>query len=159
MKHFVSDQGQRDVDVDNFDLEKDDPLKTSGLMYKEIYDLWQFVREHVQPDPIIIDGDELLSKPDEILPKYCRAIGIPYNESLLHWDSSPEVTKMWKTPVGPDDDLQTTFMSFFQTSMNSSKFFPPSNMPALDEVTPDVIRCTNKVMGYYTEMFEARLKP
>ena len=158
IKHLI-DQSLLDVDADSFDLERDDPLMTPGLMYKEIYDLWQFIRAHVHSDPIIIDGDDLLAKPDEILPKYCRAIGIPYNESLLQWDSSPEATKMWKTPIGPDDDIQTTFMSFFQTSMNSSQFFPPSKMPSLEEVTHDVIRCTDDVMSYYNEMYEARLKP
>lgn len=139
---------------ETYDVERDCPYMTSGgLMYKDICDIWKYVQENLDSDPIIIDGDDLLSKPAEVLPNFCRAIGLPYDESLLTWDASPEVAKKWKLLA---DGLVETTVDFYGTAILSGKFMQASKPPSRDEVTPDVIRCADQVMKYYVEMHEAR---
>ena len=149
-----------DFDVENdddFDLERNVPTITKGLMFKDIYNLWKFVRANFDPNPIIIDGDELMTNPAELLPKYCRAVGIPYDCSLLRWDSSSAVTKTWVTPLGPDDDIRKSLVLFYDRAIESDRFLPPNKLPPIDHMTPDVIRCADKVIDYYTEMYNARI--
>ena len=106
--------------------------------------------------PIVIDGDDLMSNPAEILPKYCRAAGLPYRESLLKWDASTDVVNDWKLPG--DENLTKSLHHLYERALRSSEFFPPSPMPDRDHVTPDVIRCVDQNMEYYNEMYNARIK-
>ena len=48
-----------------------------GCLFKEHYDLWKYVKENLDPNPVIIDSDDLLSDPAVMMSKYCTALGIP----------------------------------------------------------------------------------
>ena len=156
---YLSSVGLLKVHEHDYDFEKDNPQMPAGLFFKEVYDLWTFVRTNIDPYPIVIDGDDLFTNPAEVLPKYCRAVGIPYNQSLLRWDSSTEVTKSWRTAFGSVNDVATRYRSYYQRALESSEFRPPRPMPSIKDLTPDVIRCSYQVMKYYNEMYESRLKP
>ena len=156
MISHLSQNGMLHVDEENFDIERDDPLMISGSVCRSTHALWKFVRANIDPHPIIIDGDELMTKPHELLPKFCRAVGIPYNDSLLEWDNSNEITKSWNF-ASSSDGFQTSFQSFFERAANSTKFHPPSEMIPPEKLTPDVIKCANDVMPHYREMYASRL--
>eukprot|EP00057_Strongylocentrotus_purpuratus_P010689 XP_011665163.1 PREDICTED: uncharacterized protein LOC105438705 [Strongylocentrotus purpuratus] len=142
---------------ETFDVGRDNPFRNAGdgSMYKDVYDMWKYVNENLDAESIVVDSDDLLSNPAEILPKICRAAGLPYDESLLKWDGSSEVTKSWMVPA---DDIVERMVYFYEIAIKSSKFLPASNMPSRDDVRPDVIRCTDQAMKYYDEMYEVRIK-
>ncbi|XP_054753256.2 uncharacterized protein LOC129259014 [Lytechinus pictus] len=141
---------------ETYDLERDCPyLNSGGLMFKDTYDIWKYVCENLDSDPIVIDGDDLLSKPAKVLPKFCEAIGFPYDESLLSWDASAEITKSWKLPA---DGLVGNLAHLYGTAILSGEFLEASQPPSRDEVTADVLRCSDEIMKYYEEMYEARTK-
>ncbi|XP_041457448.1 branched-chain-amino-acid aminotransferase-like protein 2 [Lytechinus variegatus] len=142
---------------ETFDFERDYQYAngSGSMLFKDLYDMWKFVQEELGQETVIFDSDEFLSNPSEMLPKICQAAGLPYNESLLKWDSSIDVTKKWMVHA---DGYVDKLGHFFETAINSCEFLPPSKMPSRDEVTPDVIRCTDRAMKYYDEMYEVRLK-
>ena len=116
--------------------------------------MWMHVKENLDSNPVVIDADDLLTKPKETLSTYCAAVGLPYSDSLLKWDASADIAKKIKAP-GINMLID---MAGFQKAMESSEFMPPSELPSLDQLTPDVIRCSERVMKYYEEMYEHRLK-
>nr|XP_054751565.1 uncharacterized protein LOC129257298 [Lytechinus pictus] len=128
---------------------------SASMIFKDLYDMLKYVQEVLGQETVIFDSDELLSNPSVMLPKICHAAGLPYNESLLKWDSSTEVTKSWRVHA---DGFVDKIIHFYETAIKSSEFLPSSKMPSRDEVKPDVIKCTDLAMKYYNEMYEARLK-
>eukprot|EP00057_Strongylocentrotus_purpuratus_P018496 XP_011672970.1 PREDICTED: uncharacterized protein LOC105442497 isoform X1 [Strongylocentrotus purpuratus] len=142
---------------ETFDVGRDYPFPNAGggSVHKDVYEMWKYVKENLGSESIVVDSDELLTNPAEILPKICRAAGLPYDESLLKWDESSEVTKSWMVPF---EDLVENFVYFFGRAIRSSEFLPASKMPSRDDVRPDVIRYTDQAMKYYDEMYEVRIK-
>ena len=78
-----------------YDLERDDRFFTQcpGYFVKEQYDLWVYVKETFNPNPLVIDTEDLLRKPKETLFAYCSVVGLPYSDNLLKWDGSMDVVK------------------------------------------------------------------
>ena len=56
----------------------DDRYFVQGCFVKEQYDLWMHVKENLDSNPVVIDADDLLTKPKETLSAYCAAVGLPY---------------------------------------------------------------------------------
>ena len=75
-------------------------------LFKDLYDQWQYVKENLDPDPVIIDSDELLSDPKHMLSKYCAALDIPYSDSLTEWDGDPKHVQKWWLPFQPIQSFQ-----------------------------------------------------
>ena len=65
-----------------------------------------------------------LLDPAGMLPKYCKAVGIPYNDSLLSWDANPDITDIWKCAFMPVKDFE--FIRIFcHNAFHTSHFLPP----------------------------------
>ncbi|XP_041480482.1 uncharacterized protein LOC121427970 [Lytechinus variegatus] len=139
-----------------FEVQRDDPIFPKGWHTKEVYDLWKYLQDSgIDPNPIIIDGDDLLTKPAETLSAYCAAVGLPFNDSLLQWDASVEAFKKMKAS---GDNLLMDIVDFYGTAMKSSCFLPPSKPIPRDQLPADVIKGSDEVMKYFEEMYEARLR-
>ncbi|KAJ8047205.1 hypothetical protein HOLleu_06146 [Holothuria leucospilota] len=68
-------------------------------LFKIHHDNWKCMKENLENDPVIIDGFDLTSRPEVILPKFFEKIGIPYKESYLQWSGDPEVVySTWNGP-------------------------------------------------------------
>jgi hypothetical protein len=63
---------------------REDPaLEDLGFMQQaEIFD---FVREHTNAIPPIVDAKDVLENPERILRLLCQAIGVEFSESMLSW--------------------------------------------------------------------------
>ena len=59
---------------------------------RELYDLFKTVQQ-VDPTPVVIDADDLLMNPRELMEQYCNATGLPFEESMLSW--TPGVVSDW----------------------------------------------------------------
>ncbi|XP_077992504.1 uncharacterized protein LOC144446580 [Glandiceps talaboti] len=72
-------------------------FKSTGYLeymsMKPTFDLYRYVMETLHQKPIIIDSDDLLHSPREVIQKYCNATGLPFHESMLNW--TPGNTGHW----------------------------------------------------------------
>ncbi|XP_072025507.1 uncharacterized protein [Amphiura filiformis] len=138
--------------------------------------LWKYVKsEGLESRPVIIDVDDLLENPKEILEAYCKEIGIPFTEDLLTWPAGDEVmTKLWMVPkqsilifrilgFGDKAFAHTEFKKLpvpaFDGSSKDDEFMNmikqfPSTLPISMEDVKEVI---DSEMPYYEEMFSKRL--
>ncbi|XP_054750589.2 uncharacterized protein LOC129256397 [Lytechinus pictus] len=147
-------QGE-DAQEETFDIQRNYPYANPGVeLHKDVYDVWKYVRESLGAEAIVVDSDDLLLNPDEMLPKICRATGLPYDESLLRWDGSSEVTKNWMLPA---ENMVENLKYIYGTAINSSGFLPSRRIPSRDAASRDVIRCTDQGVKYYDEMYKVRL--
>lgn len=108
--------------------------------------LFNLARELSGELPVLIDGDELRTRPAEVVSAYCRAIDIPFDSGALRWD--PGLAPRWKT------------WSRWHVDVATSHGFVAANPPdpdpedAPEGVRPDVYeRC----VGIYEELIANRL--
>ncbi|XP_063951913.1 uncharacterized protein LOC129280600 [Lytechinus pictus] len=135
-------------DAELFNLEKDDAILNPREFFRETFELWRYVRDNVNPNPIVLNTDDLLANPAEVLSKFCHLTGLPFSDSLLQWDASADATKKWKLSI----DRALDDRIFFKTATNSSGFAPPTPAIPLDTVAPDVRRLAEASMPYFEEM-------
>lgn len=148
LEPFKPEQKQGDQKHDDFD-----PLLQGGR--DQILALWKHVRENIDPDPIVIDSDEMLKKPGEILPQLFGRLGIPWKDSYLNWSEDNAILKSW---------IMAIELSFFNRDVHgrakaSSHFeFDEKPLPDINDMNPDAIRLVNMFMPGYEEMYKHALK-
>ncbi|XP_071495111.1 uncharacterized protein [Diadema antillarum] len=123
-------------------------------LFENHYNMWKYVKENIDPSPMVIDAADLLDHPHQVVSKYCESMGFPYSESLLKWDPSPEVATAWKWP---SDTLYRNKI-LVGPSMESSEFIKAPPVPAKEQLTEDVVELAEQAMPFYDEMYRHRLQ-
>ncbi|XP_072164669.1 uncharacterized protein [Diadema setosum] len=141
-----------ETDESSFDFRPYAKEYDLNAVFQQHHELWTYIRDRINPSPLVIDSSALLTNPAPILREFCEAVGFPYSESLLQWSESPEVAKLWKWP---GDDIYKN-KAFLGVSMNSTHFTPPAAVPPWEEVTDDVRELAEKAMPYYEDMLKHR---
>ncbi|XP_041461296.1 uncharacterized protein LOC121412573 [Lytechinus variegatus] len=146
---------------EDFDLRVDDPYYyAAGGNYFNIHAAWKYVRENFDPDPLIVDCEDLMANPKPYLQKICEVGGLEFHDGLLNWDTSTDIIKTWKNPGGVPKMLATGLGYFHRTAINSSCFqFSKKEKPPLSSATKDIQRAVADGTEYYNEMYELRFKP
>ena len=124
------------------------PLDDIG--FKQLYDFYEVVRLNLDPHPIVIDADDLLANPRDIMERYCKETGLPFEEQMLTWE--PGVIEEWCSYIH--------YKEFFGTIMETSGFLKPrtdtTTVADLSKEAQDVYR---EILPYYEEMYRVRLQP
>jgi hypothetical protein len=55
--------------------------------FRELLELYEFVVKEFDSSPVIVDADDLLKSPEEMMKKYCEATGLVYEENMTSWAS------------------------------------------------------------------------
>lgn len=114
----------------------------------------------MDPDPIIIDSFDLTSKPEVILPKYFKRLGIPFKDSYLRWEGDPElVYSSWK---GSSEAVivgsQTNALA---PAVQSTRFEPPKYPRGTSKpqwkITDELKEYIEDAIPFYEEMYANRL--
>ena len=120
---------------------------------RELYDMYKVVKEGIDPNPVIVDADDLLNNPKEIMRSYCNATGLVYTDDMLTW--TPGIVEDWKK-------TNPYHMIFHKTAMMSSGFTKPTDSTSppmnIDELPTDVKEILQDAMACYQEMYSARIK-
>lgn len=139
-----------------FSIVDDVDVYPSAELYKKAYKLWKFVVEETGRYPVVVDGDELASHPDILLPKYFQAIGIPFKERYLRWEDTHDVIRTWKTSY--EAIVACTQNGWITRAAFSSTFLQPVTSPPDREELPEDIRyCVDVSMPYFKAMHKHRI--
>ncbi|XP_041483541.1 uncharacterized protein LOC121430329 [Lytechinus variegatus] len=141
-------------DEEAFDIEYDDPIMKPNEFYSGTLEFLKYVRDNLDPYPIVINTNDLLADPAKVLKKFCHLTGLPYSDSLLHWDASPDITKTWKTA---SDDIMKLSIPFFETAVLSDGFLPLKPTVPVEKMPRDVIRLAKQAMPYYEELNKIKI--
>ncbi|XP_022081878.1 uncharacterized protein LOC110974500 isoform X2 [Acanthaster planci] len=129
-----------------------------GLVYEEMYNLFQHVTNELGQEPIIIDADDLMHNPLGVLYAYCDAVGIPFSPSMDKWRPIKEEKRTWiySTRLMIINKIIGQYDRAFRTAGLEQHVEKPID---LRRVTPEVLEATKASIGYYEKMYTLRLKP
>ena len=116
------------------------------------------MKENYDPNPIILDADDLQTNPGEILKSYCNAVNIPYSDDLLHWDPSDKIINTWKVRTSLLKLNKLDSFKFNDNAFSSSQFQKLKEGSSLTDLSDDVRYCVDFAMPFYQKMHEKRLQ-
>lgn len=137
-----------------------DPAKTITSMYKhwpdfdeaelgfaEQRELFDKLSDHLGAPPPLIDSDDLLEDPHNIIARWCDAIGIPFIESALSW-----------TPGARDEVSWWDGGAFHENLRNSDGLKPQERRYVEMDQLPDRVKnIYDRVLLHYDYLYEHRL--
>jgi hypothetical protein len=123
-------------------------LSDESVGYKFLHELYTAVQK-VDPNPLVIDTDDLLENPKEMMQVYCTETGLPFSKDMVNW--SPGCVPEWAEC--PDHDIWHGAVANSTGLMQKPKSSPPS----LSEYSADVKQVVSLSMPFYEAMYKCRL--
>ena len=117
--------------------------------FRQLYEMYEVVRR-TDPNPFVVDADDLLDNPKGMLQLYCSATGLPFTEDMLTWE--PEEGEEWKH--FPNS------LIWYRTAMYSSGFMKTtqSTSELLSDYPEIVKECIQYSLPYYEALYERRAR-
>ncbi|XP_033108817.1 branched-chain-amino-acid aminotransferase-like protein 2 [Anneissia japonica] len=124
--------------------------------FGESFELYEhLVRTGIEPNPVIIDSDDLLENPESILRQFCDGIGIEYTDKLMSWNAGDGIVQEWKIPKVFLQGHE--LIGYYEKAFSSQKFVKPNPAPDRADLPNDVNTCIDAAMPYYEKMYALRL--
>ena len=81
------------------------------LGFRQQFELFELVKNNLGFIPPVIDSEDLIKKPREILQKLCKTIDIEFSESMLNWNPGPKpYDGVWGRHWYKEINKSSTFM-------------------------------------------------
>ncbi|XP_071948559.1 uncharacterized protein [Antedon mediterranea] len=137
-------------------LENNNNLTSEKYFFGESFQLYEhLVKTGIEPNPVIIDSDDLLETPEFILREFCKRTGIQYKDELLSWNAGDSVVQKWKFS---EMFMQGNKLCGYYEDAFASQSYYKSNPPAdRADLPEDVKICVDASMPYYEKMYALRL--
>ncbi|MEM8813300.1 MAG: sulfotransferase family protein [Pseudomonadota bacterium] len=137
-----------------------DPAKSIPSIYKRgpDWDLkefgfedhrWMFdrVSRYLGHTPPVIDSDDLLENPEDVVEAWCEAVGIPFIPEALHWEPGARPEVSWYDDGSWHDSLK-----------NSDGLKPqPRTYGSVEEAEPHVKQTYEQALPHYSHLYSHRL--
>ncbi|MEM7338082.1 MAG: sulfotransferase family protein [Actinomycetota bacterium] len=92
-----------------------------GLEY--VHRLWDLTRQSASVAPLVIDADDLLTRPAQTMAAWCHAAGLAFIEQALRWDSGDRSewrrSARWHVDVAASDGFHGRVRRYEVTVDNS----------------------------------------
>ena len=150
---FLIRNPQRVV-ISSYELSKDcftEGYSKDEIGFVQLHDFYFFLRRHLSTSPVIIDADDLLANPEEMMELYCKNVGLTYKHGMTKWES--------ECGWGPDFQEQIVFdhPAWHETAVQSTGFKEPTPLPTLPDGLPtEVTRCIKESFELYNELYALR---
>ncbi|XP_077988521.1 uncharacterized protein LOC144443021 [Glandiceps talaboti] len=122
-----------------------------------MFELFKYVTETLKQKPIVIESDDLLRSPQEILQRYCSETGLSFTESMLNW--KPGNISFWFPKM-----QQPYFVKYYKTAVASSCFLSPQSSSSTsiieeDTVLPEeILKLIEFNQPMYTELIKYKIQ-
>ncbi|XP_033640752.1 branched-chain-amino-acid aminotransferase-like protein 2 [Asterias rubens] len=127
----------------------------SGYAFNEMIELLDHVKTTLDPEPIIIDCDDLLRDPQGIISKLFKMVGLPFEDRYMHWEEGGVVAKQWVICNGFLQGHER--WQYYKHAFASTCFTKVGALPDRATLTADVLRLADASMPNYDRMFAQRL--
>ncbi|XP_070557228.1 uncharacterized protein [Ptychodera flava] len=115
------------------------------------FELYKYVTEELHQRPIVIDSQDLVNSPREIITKYCEATGLLFRESFLNWEPG-------NTEIFPEHTKTPAFKHVFGKAVDSSCFVHSFDSDIdVTELPEKLKQCIREYMPIYEEMASRKL--
>ncbi|MEU5902646.1 MULTISPECIES: sulfotransferase [Streptomyces] len=122
-------------------------LRRDEVGFARLHELFLAVTEAQGAEPVVVDSDDLIERPEDTVRAYCESVGLPFDATSLSW--SPGMPDDWKLTARWHQDASTT-----NGFVKSRKNYPDTvdNHPVLAEHY-------RAELPFYTYLHERRLRP
>ena len=100
-RHAFLIRSPEEIAISWYALEGDMRIHETGV--QALHELFEAVERVGSHSPIVVDADDLISRPEPAMRAYCEAVGVPYLAHALQWEAGvrPEWarTARWHTDV------------------------------------------------------------
>ena len=121
---------------------KDPALEDLGFVQQA--EMFDFVREHTNAIPTIVDAKDVLENPERVLRLLCQAVGVEFIRSMLSW------------PPGLRD-TDGIWAKYWYGEVAKSTSFQPYR-PRHDEVPRHLLEIHKRCRECYDHLYEHRLR-
>jgi len=125
--------------------DKEFPLKDERMLgYEQQIEIIQFLEKEHGMTPPIIDSNDILKEPENMLRKLCRVLGINFSKRMLKW------------PKGKRESDGIWAPYWYNRVEKSTSFIPYKKKQI--KLRDDLLPIYNRCMVFYSKMYKKRLK-
>lgn len=125
--------------------------------FRALHKIYDYVKGVLGVSPVIVDADDLLCAPNEMMETYCKAVGITYLPGMTEWE--PGMVEDWREAGGgwlPDWYSEVAQSSGFKKRTREPE---RSLTPVIPSGLPEVVSaCIKESWPLYQEMYSDRLQ-
>ena len=118
--------------------------------FQELFEMYSFVKDNLDANPVVVDADDLLESPKQIMKEYCDRVGIKYEEHMTTWKPG-EIIQAWQ---------DGWVIAWRRGALNSSGFIKSDTSSSKPEIEypSDVVKAMEDSQAFYDKMFSVRLR-
>ncbi|WP_062434060.1 sulfotransferase [Herbidospora daliensis] len=106
----------------HYAVNPDATLDEYGFEY--LHAIFEAVRSATGETPLVIDGDDLVARPEETVRAYCAHVGLEFRPEAMRWDPGEQTgwrrTTRWHTEVAGSSGLAATAPAARETPSTSA---------------------------------------
>ena len=118
--------------------------------FRQLLELYEFVKQHIHEEPVVVDADDLLEFPNETMQSYCQAVGLKYEEGMTSWE--PGCLPEWQYSFGWYEDVMKSTGFISKSQLKKVEVVSDQDLP--EEVTALI----NKCMPHYEALKAKRIR-
>ena len=127
-----------------------DPVEVG---FRQLHQIYELVKQKLDPTPVVIDADDLLESPKQIIKAYCDGVGITFEDHMTSWKAR-EVAQAWEN--------SHWIHAWCKRAINSNGFITSSttadSFGKADVTYPaDVMKAIEESQPFYDKMYSARI--
>lgn len=122
--------------------------------FRQMLELYEFVDRNIHRNPVVVDADDLLDYPNEILQSYCEAVGLEYEENMTSWEPGP--VPEWDTWAGWHEDALKSSGFKPRVKKNRSRACTTFDV---EDLPPEVAAVLEECMPHYEALAAKKILP
>ena len=125
--------------------------------FQSLLELYEYVKENLDPNPFVMDADDLLAHPEIMVPAYCQATGIPFSNKMVEWgeDNGKPAQAKWImcTPNLPSFEL------YCKKAVTTARFSKDVESKIKSTQSPKEAALIQRCMPFYEQLYQQRHFP
>lgn len=122
--------------------------------FRQLLELYEFVVKEFDSSPVIVDADDLLEYPEEMMKKYCEETGLVYKENMTSWQPGEAIPE-WNIWDGWHDAvLKST--GLLQKRKSQDRPMKLEKKASFEK--EEVVGSVNDSLKCYEVLYERRLR-
>lgn len=122
--------------------------------FRQMVELYEFVERNIHRNPIVVDADDLLDYPNEILKSYCEAVGLEHEETMTSWEPGP--VPEWDVWAGWHEDALKSSGFKARVKKNRNRACVAFDV---EDLPPEVAGVVEECMPYYEALSAKKISP
>ena len=122
--------------------------------FRQLLELYEYVVKELDSSPVIVDADDLLNSPEEMMKKYCEATGLVYEESMTSWEPGAVIPE-WQIWEGWHDAVLNS-TGLVQKKLGQAKPMKLEKKASFEK--EEVVGSVNDSLKCYDILHEKRLR-